>query len=168
MRWYQEPWVWLVVGGPAIVVVASLYTGFLAYRGADKVVAQDYYKQGLMINTNLRHDANARDRHMSADLAFERANGRIAMHVKSDVELPDSLQLSIAESGSDSAVNEIIRRGTLKRTGPGTYQLTYFPPSEHEFQDSKLWHVKIEAPDWRLTGDWPNPMHAQLQLKTIN
>lgn len=159
---------WLVVGGPAIVVVASLYTGFLAYRGADKVVAQDYYKQGLMINTNIRHDANARDRHMSADMSFERASGRISIHVKSDVELPDSLQLSIAESGSDAAVNEIIRRGTLKRTSPGTYQLTYLPPSEQELQDSKLWHVKIEAPDWRLTGDWFDPMHARLQIKTIN
>ncbi|MEO8408075.1 MAG: hypothetical protein ABI476_06555, partial [Oxalobacteraceae bacterium] len=111
---------------------------------------------------------NARDRHMSADLVFERASGRISMHVKSDVELPDSLQLSIAESNSDSAVNEIIRRGTLKRIGPGMYQLVYLPPSEQALQDTKLWHVKIEAPDWRLTGDWPNPMHAQLQLKAIN
>jgi hypothetical protein len=168
VRWYKEPWVWVVVGGPAIVVVASLYTGFLAYQGADKVVAQDYYKQGLMINTNIRNDAAARDRHMSADMHFDRADGRISMHLKSDVDLPDSLQLSIAESGSNSAVNEIIRRGTLTRTGPGTYQLSYLPPSEQELQNNKLWHVKIEASDWRLTGDWPNPMHAPLQIKASN
>lgn len=166
--WYKEPWVWLVVGGPAIVVVASLYTGFLAYSGADKIVAQDYYKQGLMINTNIRNDANARDRHMSADLTFERSSGRISMHVKSDVALPDVLQLSIAESSSDSAINEIIHRGTIKRTGSGVYQLTYLPPSEQTLEDSRLWHVKIEASDWRLTGDWPNPIHARLQLKAIN
>lgn len=166
--WYKEPWVWLVVGGPAIVVVASLYTGFLAFSGADKVVAQDYYKQGLMINTSIRHDANARDRHMSADMTFAPDSGRITIAVKSDVELPDSLQLSIAESSSDSAVNEVIHRSTLKRSGPGTYELTYLPPSEQTLQDTKLWHVKVEASDWRLTGDWPNPKHARLQLKTIN
>jgi hypothetical protein len=105
---------------------------------------------------------------MSAEMHFDRANGHISMQVKSDAALPDSLQLSIAESGSNSAVNEFIRRGTLTRTGPGTYQITYLPPSAQELQNNKLWHVKIEASDWRLTGDWPNPMHAPLQIKAIN
>jgi hypothetical protein len=35
---WREPMVWLVVGGPAVVVVAALTTGFIAWRGADEVV----------------------------------------------------------------------------------------------------------------------------------
>lgn len=168
VRWYTEPWVWLVIAGPAIVIVAGFYTGYLAYQGADKVVAQDYYKQGLMVNTNILRDANARDRNMSADMGFDRVSGRIAIHVKSDVALPDTLQLSIAESSPRSAVNEIVRRGALVQTAAGTYQLTYLPPSVQVSEANLLWHVKIEASDWRLTGDWSDPMHARLQLKAIN
>ncbi|NMM29286.1 MAG: hypothetical protein HHJ12_18920 [Glaciimonas sp.] len=168
VRWYTEPWVWLVVGGPTIVVIAAIYTAFLAFSGSDKVVAQDYYKQGLTINTDIRRDANARARNMSGNMGFDSVTGRISFHVKSDVALPDTLQLSIAESSSRSAVNEFIRRGTLMRTGPGTYQLMYLPPSVRKPEDSLLWHVKIEASDWRLTGDWSDPMQAQLQLKAIN
>lgn len=36
--WWREPMLWLVVGGPAVVVVAALVTGFIAWRGADTVV----------------------------------------------------------------------------------------------------------------------------------
>jgi hypothetical protein len=34
---------WLIVGGPAAVVVASLFTAVLAVRGADPVLAHDEY-----------------------------------------------------------------------------------------------------------------------------
>jgi hypothetical protein len=36
--WYRYPMMWLVVGGPAVVVVAAIVTAVIAYRGADPVV----------------------------------------------------------------------------------------------------------------------------------
>lgn len=36
--WWQFPMVWLVIGGPAAVVVASLVTAGFAFVGADVVV----------------------------------------------------------------------------------------------------------------------------------
>jgi uncharacterized protein len=36
--WYRYPMVWLVIGGPAVVVVAGIVTAVIAYRGADPVV----------------------------------------------------------------------------------------------------------------------------------
>jgi uncharacterized protein len=38
MPWYRYPMVWLVVGGPAVVVVAGIVTAVIAYHGADPVV----------------------------------------------------------------------------------------------------------------------------------
>jgi len=38
--WWRVGMVWLVVGGPAVVVVASLGTAVLAYRGADQVLLE--------------------------------------------------------------------------------------------------------------------------------
>lgn len=36
--WWTVGMVWLVWGGPAVVVVASIVTGVIAYRGADEVL----------------------------------------------------------------------------------------------------------------------------------
>ena len=38
--WWRVGMVWLVVGGPAVVVVASLGTAVVAYRGADVVLLE--------------------------------------------------------------------------------------------------------------------------------
>ena len=57
--WYREPWPWLLMLGPAIVVVAGLYTAILAVRSDDGLVATDYYRQGLEINKKLSREAIA-------------------------------------------------------------------------------------------------------------
>ncbi len=36
--WWRVGMVWLVVGGPAVVVVAAIGTAVVAYRGADPVL----------------------------------------------------------------------------------------------------------------------------------
>lgn len=36
--WWREPMVWLVVTGPAVVVVAGIVTAVIAVRGADEVI----------------------------------------------------------------------------------------------------------------------------------
>ena len=46
---------WLVVGGPAIVVVAGFVTLWLAIRTPDPVVANDYYRRGVEINKTLEN-----------------------------------------------------------------------------------------------------------------
>jgi len=38
--WWTHPMVWLVIGGPAIVVVAAIATAVIAYRGADEVLVE--------------------------------------------------------------------------------------------------------------------------------
>ncbi|MBS0319142.1 MAG: FixH family protein [Proteobacteria bacterium] len=46
-------WLWLLFGGPAIVVVASLFTAWIAAHTSDGVVDESYYQHGLMINRKL-------------------------------------------------------------------------------------------------------------------
>jgi len=38
LPWWRVPMVWLVISGPAAVVVAGFITAFIAVRGADPVV----------------------------------------------------------------------------------------------------------------------------------
>jgi hypothetical protein len=39
LPWWRVPMVWLVLAGPAIVVVAAIATAFIAARGADPIVS---------------------------------------------------------------------------------------------------------------------------------
>ena len=38
--WWRVGMVWLVLGGPAVVVVAAIGTAVIAYRGADPVLTE--------------------------------------------------------------------------------------------------------------------------------
>jgi len=38
--WWRHPMVWLVISGPAVVVVAAIATAVIAVRGADPVVTE--------------------------------------------------------------------------------------------------------------------------------
>ena len=51
--WWRFPLVWRVVAGPALVVVASFVTLWLALRTPDPVVAADYYRRGIEIDKAL-------------------------------------------------------------------------------------------------------------------
>lgn len=51
--WWRFGHVWLVISGPAIVVVASFITLYLAVVGMDPVLDEDYYRKGLEINRTL-------------------------------------------------------------------------------------------------------------------
>ena len=51
--WWRYPLLWMVMAGPAVVVVASFVTLWLAMRTPDPVVAEDYYRQGIEINKTL-------------------------------------------------------------------------------------------------------------------
>jgi hypothetical protein len=54
--WWKFGHVWMVIAGPAIVVVAGTATAWLAVRQPDPVVAEDYYRQGIEINRTLARE----------------------------------------------------------------------------------------------------------------
>ncbi|MEN9436794.1 MAG: hypothetical protein RIR09_1449 [Pseudomonadota bacterium] len=51
--WWRFGYVWLVIAGPAVVVVASFVTFYLAVFGKDPVLDEDYYRKGMEINKTL-------------------------------------------------------------------------------------------------------------------
>lgn len=57
--WWKFGYVWLIVAGPAIVVVASFVTFYLAVTRPDPVVTEDYYRKGIEINRTSENADNA-------------------------------------------------------------------------------------------------------------
>lgn len=44
-RWYQEPLVWMVIGGPLSVVVASIISAVVAWKHIDPVISDPVHGQ---------------------------------------------------------------------------------------------------------------------------
>ena len=163
--WYKEPWLLLVVGGPLIVVCASIFTGVLAWRGSDKVVAEDYYKQGLMINKDLLRDAKARELQLSALISFDPAANRLKMSLTANKILPDTVQMSLASSGGKAtSVTEVIHRLPMRQVRPGEFEGNMNEIANFSIATGKLLHLKVETTEWRLTGDWFEPKQRQAHL----
>lgn len=57
--WWKFGFVWMVIAGPAIVVVAGFTTLWVAIVRPDPVVAEDYYRQGIEINKTLGGQSNS-------------------------------------------------------------------------------------------------------------
>jgi hypothetical protein len=161
IRWYQEPWNCLVLGGPLLVVCASLFTAFLAYKGADKVVAEDYYRQGLAINKDIDRDRTASARNISADMRFDAATATVALRLQGAGKMPAALSLSLADR-SGHAESENMRRIELTQGADGMYRGA-LPNAVH--YERGVVYVKIEAPDWRLTQEWHDPSNTALQIR---
>ncbi|RYZ11570.1 MAG: nitrogen fixation protein FixH [Comamonadaceae bacterium] len=51
--WWRHPLLWMVIAGPAVVVVASFVTFWLAWHTPDALVSEDYYREGVEINRTL-------------------------------------------------------------------------------------------------------------------
>jgi len=45
VSWWRVPHMWLVVGGPLVVVVASLITAFIAVKNADPVLDKAVFER---------------------------------------------------------------------------------------------------------------------------
>ena len=69
--WYREPWPWLLMAGPAAVLVAGAATTWIAFASADGLVAEDYYRQGLGINKRLAREEAAQRLGISAAIRVE-------------------------------------------------------------------------------------------------
>ena len=53
LPWWRFPLVWLVIGLPAAVVIASVGSAWIAIHTSDSVVEEDYYRKGVEINRTL-------------------------------------------------------------------------------------------------------------------
>ncbi len=68
--WYKQFWPWFLIALPGFVVVAGINMVFIAHEGADDLVVDEYYKEGLAINRRLEKKQRATDLGIVANLAI--------------------------------------------------------------------------------------------------
>ena len=97
----RGPWPWLLGAGPALVVVASLATGWIALTRGDHVVADDYYKIGLSINRRLA--AVAAPLPTPGATLTVGAAGDVHVRLSDSTPLPAELRLTVSRPGEARA-----------------------------------------------------------------
>jgi hypothetical protein len=139
--WYREPWPWFLMAGPAIVVVAAIGTAYLAVSSDDGVVADDYYKRGLVINRVLEREQRGEAMGLGASVAIDE-NGAVRVDLRGlDAALvPETVTLRLVHAtraGMD-------RSAELRRSGGAAYVGRVDPPP------AGRWLVTVETEAWRL------------------
>ena len=150
--WYREPWPWILMAGPATVVVASLFTAWLAVRSDDGLVVDDYYQQGLAINKTLGRSVAAERLGIMAEISMA-DDGRV--QVRLNAAAGGALTLQFAHptrAGMDQSLK-------LAMVQPGVYEGNLQRPLQ-----AGRWHVVLARRDWRLAGDWTMPATTALSL----
>ena len=144
--WYKQRWPWILMAGPAVVIVAGFITFWLAFTSNDGLVTDDYYKQGLAVNQQLKRDHAATDLGLHADLMRSGLNLRLLIGAESAAQLPEEITLKVAHptrSGLDQAVKMVSE-------GQGFYG------GKLAEEISGRWLLTLEDPagQWRLHGEW--------------
>ena len=139
--WYREPWPWILMSGPAAVVVAGAATFWIAFDSADGLVADDYYKRGLAINQVLGREENAR--RLGVQARIESAHGRLRVALAGAA--PEALFAQLAHA--TRAGHDVRLR--LALLAPGVYEAE-LPPLA-----AGRWSVVLEDPrrEWRVVRE---------------
>ena len=154
--WYREPWPWLLMSGPAVVIIAGFATLYLAVTTEDGLVVDDYYKQGLAINAVLAREERARALGIGALLEFSVERDRVQVQLAGVTMRPVRLRLRLVHPtrvGQDQSV-------ILVPVSGQSYAALTRP------LEQGAWRVVIDddAAGWRLAGTLL-PGQARLDLR---
>jgi len=141
--WYREPWPWILMAGPAAVLVAGAVTIWLAIATSDGLVADDYYKRGLAINQEIRREQAALEGGIAASV--EARNGVLRVRLESRDAAPEALFAQLVHatrSGHD-------QRLRLARVAAGVYE------AEMPALPAGRWRLILEDPrgQWRIVKE---------------
>lgn len=155
VRWYKEPWVWLMITFPLTAVIGGIITFYLAVTTSDGLVVDDYYKRGKAINLVLARDEAAVQYRLKASLDMDVQAHRVQLVLDSVSKLqPTEIRLSIlhpTQPGRDQVIRLTPIAATTYRGGLATLTDGH-------------WYLQLEADDWRLSGSMTMPLAGPVIL----
>lgn len=156
--WYRELWPWLLMAGPVIVIVAGFITAWLAFRSADGLVDDDYYKQGLAVNQRIHRDQEALDRGIEVDLELVGEGQALSARLRENSPRGTPPVLNLRLSHPTAAGRDLNLSLSL---GPdGLYRTALAEKL------AGRWTVSVSdaSARWRLVGDWRPETRSALHL----
>ncbi len=160
--WYKQFWPWFLIFLPASVVVACMFTIYLAITTADSMVVDDYSKKAMQINRDLRKLEYAREIGLSGSFSIN--NNIVSLDIsvqKNKITLAPVLKMLLvhpADSDKDFSVILIRTQESILSSGNDMAERVRYV-SQGNNQQVKLiyegvWYVRLISPDnvWQLNG----------------
>ena len=152
--WYKEPWPWILMAGPAIVVVAGFTTFYLAQKNAADLVSDDYYKDGKHIDIELKRDEAAIERKISSQVLISPSldSAKIFVSGRFDHQAPLRLVLlHPAKKAYDQEVALTPAQGGILSGDKVEYNAVFKP-----LPQAQHWYVRLEdvGGQWRVEDKW--------------
>lgn len=155
--WYKHRWPWLLMLGPFTVVIAGIFTIWIAVKQQDALVVDDYYKQGKAINQDLRRDRVASNLGMHFKVYYDTDKQKLVGNVSSDArQQVGEIQLRLIHATLPE--KDIVLYA--KTDAAGRFEIS-LPDLE-----AGRWQVLVENKqrEWRLGGVWLWPTQEKLAL----
>jgi len=155
--WYKQFWPWLVIALPMISVITSTSGAIIAFKGVDPLVSNQWYQDGVEINTFLEKDKQAESLKISAELTHDFHNEIIQVILNSNSVTPNSYlflelehpkKLKLDYKCKLKQVSGNIFQGILPQNITGRRYLILYPTDQ----------------SWRLVTKTSLPMKTKLIL----
>jgi hypothetical protein len=159
--WYREPWPWILMAGPFLVVIASFVSFWFAASLMDKdgLVSDNYYKEGLAAGQTVARSEKAKELGLIASLTLGQDAVKVRLSAGADdqdhFDQPPAITLTLSHptrAGLDQ---------TLVLPWDGHYysgQLR-LPTAGHW-----LLLLEDEGKSWRLMGSVVLPASGELVI----
>lgn len=157
--WWKEPMVWLIAGLPAIAVVASFITYFIAAHDPDSLVTVGYRKEGFaVVAPPTPADEKAAALGLSARMYAR--DGQIEVVLRGQpADAPKQLALSIEHPGRENQdIHILLAQGR---------ELSYIAPAPVMGSGKRILVLEPEDRAWRIRGQWMAPFSGMTELVAV-
>lgn len=154
--WYKEKWVWLIIAIPGMSVFLGIIMITVAVSGRDSLVKDDYYKEGRMINLELKKDQLANHLGLSASMTISKRNISVVLQGEERFEQPSMVRLQfIHPTLADTDLDFMLIKNGSEYAGELPELAT----------GRRYIHLTDHPSSWRLKGEaWlPAADHILLQ-----
>jgi hypothetical protein len=140
--WFRQFWPWFLIALPGAVVIASVYTLYLAVLHSDDLVVDQYYKDGLAINRQLEQQQRAAILGITARFTITPQQATVQL---TGPVAASTLELAFSHPMEADRDFRIV----LRQVAPGVYTGLL------ETAVKSRWHWQLRDPGdsaWRLDG----------------
>jgi len=140
--WYKEPYVWMLICIPLSSVIFGAFFITQAVTTKDTLVRDNYYKDGLAINQEMKWDQQAKTLGLQYEITIE-GNTATATQLMSRLDAPSIIQLKLSHPTlKDKDLDVLLQRSADNKTFTGF--IDDFNPSRY--------YLQLESPEqeWRI------------------
>ena len=156
--WYRQFWPWFLIALPGSVVIAGLTTVYIAFNGADTLVNDNYYREGLAVNQRIEQDKLAQEMGLVADFRLDRESGELFITFSGAEINASELFLQLLHPIDEKRDRDLM----MSRMSPNHYRV------DLETGLNNRYYLRLQPEpkrDWRLSGEMSFSNSNQVTLR---